>query len=149
MTLQQLALILWWGLPYFTLGLAEEMQSRPLYQDLIMLLRALLHLNHAAGASNRVQIKSAHLWSSRCVHQNSSFRSLFMAIIVWRGFFVFFRQHSAFPVFPTCYRLNSFSHAVSRSRFNIAALSTSHTTVWEKILATTIYLEDKAFNTFA
>lgn len=147
MTPQQLALILWWGPPYFTLGLAEEMQSRPLYQDLIMLLRALLHLNHAADASNRVQIKSAHLWSSRCVHQSSSFRSLFMAMIVSGGFF--FRQHSAFPIFPTCYRLNSFSHAVCRSQFNIAALSTSHTTVWEKILATTIYLEDKALNTFA
>lgn len=64
-------------------------------------------------------------------------------------FFFFSDSIQRFPFFPTCYRLNSFSHAVSGSRFNIAALSPSHTTVWEKILVTSIYLEDKALNTFA
>lgn len=144
---QQLALVVRWGPPYFTQSLAEAIQCRPLYQGLIMLLRALPHLNHTADTYNRVQIKSPHWWSGLC---SSQLR--FQGLCLWRQqlFLFIFSPKRLFPPYSTCYRLPSLQF--SGGRPNVVELQLAACRARQfgrKILATTIYLEDKALNTFA
>lgn len=152
---QQLALVLRWGPPYFTRSLAEAIQSRPLYQGLIMLLRALPHLNHATDTYNRVQIKSAHWWSALC---SSQLR--FQCRCLWRRRLFLLRPppprpppptpERLFPRYSACYRLPSLQF--SGGRANVVELQLRARRAQRfgrKILATTIYLEDKALKTFA